>query len=194
MLLAAIIVIPMVTVIRFENEILAVSVPRTPTELQISRSIEPITGKKVYVSCQHIKENDEFHDQTTLGKNTFVPYYGSLPVIILQTEVCQAFDEYADLPEKSRLNSGHVQSLLTITHEAIHVTGVKDEATADCYALQNIKKTASSVGATSADAHFLQRLAADLQITTSDPEYLSSECRDGGSLDLDTVRVGIFPY
>jgi len=70
-----------------------------------------------------------------------------------------------------------------LAHESLHLRGVKDEASAECYAIQFIPRVARGLGATVANAEVLHALA--LRAYPYHPrEYLSPECRSGGALDL----------
>ncbi|MBM4363741.1 MAG: hypothetical protein FJ104_13755, partial [Deltaproteobacteria bacterium] len=104
----------------------------------------------------------------------------------------------ASLPGRpSREYENVVLSLLTVSHEVMHLAGVYDEATAQCHGLQWVAFVARELGADAEDA---QSLAAYLfrevypraKATPRMAEYYSDECRAGGSLDL-TPNDGSFP-
>jgi hypothetical protein len=71
-----------------------------------------------------------------------------------------------------------------LAHESVHLRGVRDEAAAECYGLQSTAFTARALGAPPAYA----RALADYTFWNVRPPvdygYFSSECRDGGKLDL----------
>jgi hypothetical protein len=79
-----------------------------------------------------------------------------------------------------------VTAVLVLSHEAQHLRGIRDEATAQCYAIQRMPLAAERLGSPPAEAraiavHFLE---VDQPLVPS--EYaLPAECRDGGGLDLD---------
>jgi hypothetical protein len=77
-------------------------------------------------------------------------------------------------------------ALHTLAHETWHVRGIRDEATADCYALQSVAAVAQTLGAGAVDAQALAAYyAAHFDaIRRPPPLYRSAECRDGGTLDL----------
>ena len=72
-----------------------------------------------------------------------------------------------------------------LAHESSHLAGIRDEAAADCYGLQRTAFVAESLGADPAKAQQLARLALAERAVTAPANYRSSECHDGGALDLD---------
>jgi hypothetical protein len=81
-----------------------------------------------------------------------------------------------------------VQALETISHESYHLLGYRNEATAECYGLQSLWYSAVKLGAAPDVGETLAALYAKAMYparrTSAHPEYWSSECRDGGKLDL----------
>lgn len=76
-----------------------------------------------------------------------------------------------------------------LTHEAMHLAGILDEAAAECAAVQRDERTAQLLGATQRQAVRLA-LAYWIRVYPDMPDgYQSAECRRGGSLDenLDTA-------
>lgn len=84
-----------------------------------------------------------------------------------------------------------VYAALVLSHESQHLRGVRDEGTAQCYAIQTLPLVAERLGsppdeARSVAAHFL---AVD-QPRMSTDYTLPSDCVDGGSLDLNPQSSG----
>jgi hypothetical protein len=77
-----------------------------------------------------------------------------------------------------------VHALETLAHESWHLAGHVDEATTECYALQTIALVAERLGAPREQGERLARAAFVGLYPGMPPEYHSSECRDGGKLDL----------
>ncbi len=80
------------------------------------------------------------------------------------------------------------RALAVLTHEAWHLRGVGDEATTECYALQSGVQIGQRLGLSEDTARQLmrQQLAENALQGRGNPEYLvSSDCRDGGRLDLN---------
>jgi hypothetical protein len=84
-----------------------------------------------------------------------------------------------------------VYAALVLSHESQHLRGVRDEGTAQCYAIQKLPLVAERLGsppdeARAAAAHFL---AVDEPRMPTD-YALPSDCVDGGSLDLNPQSPG----
>jgi hypothetical protein len=77
-----------------------------------------------------------------------------------------------------------VRALNTLAHESWHLAGVRNEAAAQCYAVQSIEFTARRLGADDARARRLALAFVATQYDRMPPAYRSEECRDGGELDL----------
>lgn len=85
-----------------------------------------------------------------------------------------------------------VHALETLAHESWHLAGHVDEATTECYALQTIAFVADRLGAPREQGEQLARAAFLGLYASMPPEYHSSECRDGGELDL-RPRSSVWP-
>jgi len=72
----------------------------------------------------------------------------------------------------------------TLAHESFHLRGFESEAITECYALQNTALVAERLGIPAARAQKLQTWVYLRGYPNEPEEYRSSECRDGGSLDL----------
>ena len=76
-----------------------------------------------------------------------------------------------------------------LSHESWHLAGVRDEAATQCYALQSNAETAMRLGADRDDA----LAVADFIVRKVQPilpaDYRSSDCFDGGPLDLHPERA-----
>lgn len=75
-------------------------------------------------------------------------------------------------------------ALATLAHESWHLAGVEDEATADCYAIQTVELVASRLGLPADQARGLAAFAKANHRVGQGAAYASSECSDGGALDL----------
>ena len=83
-------------------------------------------------------------------------------------------------------------ALQTIAHESVHLSGVEDEAVAECYGMQMLAWVAWKLGATDALA---RQMAADYWreyylVERRGTPYFDEGCRDGGVLDLAPDRAG----
>jgi len=77
-------------------------------------------------------------------------------------------------------------AVATLAHEAQHLHGILNEAKAECYGMQAITRTAQLLGRTRTEGRYLARLYwhREYHDEDRDPAYFSTECRDGGELDL----------
>lgn len=76
------------------------------------------------------------------------------------------------------------ESMLTLAHEAVHLSGQRDESLTQCAALQRVALVAERLGATPLYARQLSRRALASLANFPANYRLSPECRDGGALDL----------
>jgi hypothetical protein len=80
------------------------------------------------------------------------------------------------------------RAIAVLAHEAWHLRGESDEATTECYALQSGVEVGQRLGLSESRARQLmrQQLTENALRGPGSFEYrLTSECRDGGSLDLN---------
>ncbi len=75
-------------------------------------------------------------------------------------------------------------ALATVAHESWHLAGVQDEPTADCYAIQTVERVALRLGLPAEQARGLAAFAKANHRVGQGATYASSQCRDGGALDL----------
>ena len=74
----------------------------------------------------------------------------------------------------------------------MHVSGIRDEAKAECEGMQTIAKAAVLLGRPPAEARYLAVLYARHWYPGWPPRYRSPECHDGGRLDL-RLSVNVWP-
>jgi hypothetical protein len=72
----------------------------------------------------------------------------------------------------------------TLAHEAFHLRGFQDEGVTECYALQNTAFVAERLGVSTGHARKLQRWVYLKGYPNEPEDYHSSDCYDGGRLDL----------
>jgi hypothetical protein len=80
-----------------------------------------------------------------------------------------------------------VYAIWTLAHEAVHLSGQRDEPTTDCWSMQHIEETARRLNVGPVAAHAMATYAASWYASTwaqAKPDYYSPECHDGGALDL----------
>jgi hypothetical protein len=74
------------------------------------------------------------------------------------------------------------EALMTLAHESMHLRGWLDEATAQCYGLQELAFTVEQLGGSLAEGVAVARYMQALQQWLPE-EYRSSGCAAGGSLE-----------
>jgi hypothetical protein len=75
-----------------------------------------------------------------------------------------------------------------LSHESWHLAGVRDEAQAQCYALQTNAATAQRLGASAGDAQAVAGFILREVQPALPADYRTRDCFDGGPLDLDPAR------
>jgi hypothetical protein len=75
-----------------------------------------------------------------------------------------------------------------LSHEAWHLAGVRDEAVAQCYALQSNAGTAMRLGAGQGDAHAIAEFILREVQPALPSDYRTRDCFDDGPLDLHRDR------
>ena len=98
----------------------------------------------------------------------------------LKRHVCKRLSAFPDVADDDII----VRAMNTLAHESWHLAGVRNEATAECYAVQTIEFTAKRLGADPPRARQLALAFVVTQYERMPSSYQSEECRDGGELDL----------
>ena len=99
----------------------------------------------------------------------------------LKADVCRSLGRYmrsAADPSMDEVFAVHI-----VSHEAMHMAGVMDEALAECAAVQRDIQTARLLGATSSEAAALAERYWIEGYPLLPDEYRTSDCRPGGPLD-----------
>jgi hypothetical protein len=140
-----------------------------------------LVGDPVEVNCQ--TAGQEFVD---VGSELGYVRYGPDGVPERATLIKHA--QCADLSQYLRSHGDHaddgqVVAVHVLTHEAMHMAGITDEARAECLAMQRDAKTARLLGASPQEAADLAgRYWREFYPRMSD-DYRSADCRPGGALD-----------
>ncbi len=77
-----------------------------------------------------------------------------------------------------------LHALHTLAHESWHLDGIEVESTAECYAIQTTALVAERLGASPEEAEASARVVATQIYPRMPSGYVTSDCRDGGPLDL----------
>jgi hypothetical protein len=162
---------------------------RSRADPRYSRVASALVGQPVEALCWSGRSWRRVTQSVFEGRREpsgFAAVYDPEGRIHLSPDVCEALS-LIDRP-RERLDSDDVVELAfglgTLAHEAEHSAGRFNEAVAECYAMQKVRRTARALGAT-------ERLAAELARTYLRElypfglrTYRTPRCRDGGPLDL----------
>lgn len=139
-----------------------------------------LTGEPAPVSCETFLES-------WMPTNIWALGYVSpdLKHISLRHGVCRRLQEVIDSPDPN--SRFHSTAVVALTHEAMHVRGLTNEAQTECAAIQRAGKAAMLLGVPDRVARELARAYWSVQYQqirqTTDDSYYSVECRPNGALD-----------
>jgi hypothetical protein len=114
-------------------------------------------------------------------------FVAGLSDVQLSPEVCEALTRFAYGPPRLRHGRPSPETALAVVvfaHEIGHTVIGSNEAAAECWAVQRAKTVARVFGATAATAAAVGRVYLREHYPKLPPGYQSSECYDGGALDL----------
>lgn len=156
---------------------------RLRLESRLAQAASAIVGVPVDVHCQAFGE--AFVDAgMELGYVGFGPDGVPERRTLIKRGPCRDLADYvggghADVDPEA------VVAVHTLTHEAIHMTGVTDEAETECLAVQRDAEMARLLGAAPADAYELAAYYWTNVYPRMPDAYRSGECRNGGELDAN---------
>ena len=119
---------------------------------------------------------------------TLVP----LPTVTLGPAICSELTRLAhdDLPVwRDESPDALAWSVETLAHELMHVSGIRNEAKAECYGMQTIPAVAVALGRTAKEGRYLATLYWRHWYPWIVRSYRSRQCRNGGRLDLRASDV-----
>lgn len=152
-------------------------------------AVSPVADRDVNIHCKN-----EYLGQFATSRYTgYVPYEAGDPLgtgtdVFLRSSVCDTLAEAIDNWDTTVEYAAAVQVL---THEAKHVAGEKDEAAAECAAMQEMAGVAVRLGAPRDVARKLAVTYHRSLYERMPSEYQSGECVKGGKLDL---KLGDGPW
>jgi hypothetical protein len=152
--------------------------PRTPLDRISSR----IAGKPVRARCGGARQWNAV-GEGVLGYAVVGGDLSTLaPRVCSRLRAMEAGARPVDL-----LISG--AALVTVAHEAEHLHGIANEAVAECYAIQRAPSVARALHIDAGYAALAVRMYWDAY-PERPPAYRSTECYDGGPLDLAPAKPG----
>jgi hypothetical protein len=140
-----------------------------------------LAGFPVVVDCQ--SAGQEFIDA---GAELGYVRYGQDGVperaTLIKRAQCKDLSRYLS-SSRDHPDVGQVLAVHVLTHEAMHMSGITDEARAECLAMQRNALTARLLGASpEAAANLARRYWREFYPRMTE-RYKSAECRPGGQLD-----------
>ena len=153
---------------------------RAEAVARFSDEASQISGKDVSVRC------DEARDYVGAVQHADGVAVVGGELAILTPEIC--FDLYRLAFDGEVTGSRTGRAVAVLAHEAWHLRGEADESTVECYALQSGVTLGRRLGLDEDDARRLMRqqlVENELRGVGSLEYRLTSECRNGGDLDLD---------
>ena len=144
-----------------------------------------VAGRPAQVRCEDFSDGEIVARRRRPVQRSLRPDVCSHLVHFMQTpagaEACLAARRCDERTETS------AEALKILAHESYHLPGVKNEAAAECYAMQAVPRVARSLaGVSFADAHGLAVIVYLVSYPGMPPAYRSGECRPGGALDLSS--------
>lgn len=163
---------------------------RSRTDLRLSQIATSLAQRNVpmHIRCWSRNEWDTLSTAMNVGAVT----NGFLTEADFSGEDCNALErllQFRRAPKSISARSNLQYALFVFTHEIEHLSGTVSESSAECFALQDAAKVARRLGA---PAMFADRIGAFFWLSVyplDAPEYKSSDCRNGGPLDLHPNRT-----
>ena len=154
---------------------------RAHQERRLGRAASVLAGARVAVRCQTL--GGAFVDGgPELGYVRWRADGHPEPWALLKRDQCRQLGAYVrsgtHRPSRDQVLAVHV-----LTHEAMHLSGRLDEATAECAAVQRDARTARLLGAGTADAAGLAASYWRDVYPLMPGGYRDEQCRAGGSMD-----------
>lgn len=169
--------VPLLAVVAFQQE-------HRQNEQRLGRVATEIAGRKVSVVCPGLLQR-----LVDISPNAGTVYFNAegepADFTDLDEETCATLDDFAEGDTGPSDELKVARALHVLAHESSHLAGVRSEAEADCYGLQRTAVVAESLGADADEARRLAYIALEERRLTAPADYRSSECRNGGALDLD---------
>ena len=156
---------------------------RAGNEERLSAVASEIAGREVKVRCPGPVIR-HFAWDTVEGSVRFDAQGKPADETRLQDFSCAQLDALAEGRRKGT-EADTALAVNVLAHEAWHLAGIADEAVAECRSLQTLAWTAERLGAPAGEGRRLARLYLATGHGALPDRYQSSQCRDGGELDLN---------
>ena len=150
-------------------------------ERRLARVASAVVGAKVGVRCQSFGE--AFVDaRIELGYVRYRPDGRPERSTLIKRDQCRDLAAY-QRSDKHHPSGAQVVAVHVLTHEAMHMAGIVDEARAECAAVQRDARTARLLGASPADARVLAGRYWRTVYPLMPDGYRTRDCGPGGPLD-----------
>ncbi|HEY5202600.1 MAG TPA: hypothetical protein VIJ31_16995 [Acidothermaceae bacterium] len=157
-------------------------VDRVTLESRLSHSSSTLLGMHVEVDCQTLT-GSALDMGNELGYVKWGPDGIPEHKTLIKHQQCNDLHGYLN-SSKQHPSAAQILAVHVLTHESMHMSGITSEAIAECDAMQHDAAMAEVMGAKPGAAHKLA-VAYWLMVYPNMPDgYRSSDCRQGGSLDL----------
>ena len=162
---------------------------RSRIEPELSRVAEQLAEKEVEVRCwshedwRTLLRERRTHERDVVDPLGFARTGGRR--VHLSPDTCLALVDlrYRRLRPRDRIRAYRLADAVdTLAHEAMHTSGIADEAKAECFAIQLIERAAQDLGVEHAYAEDLAETYWE-DYPLLDSQYRSDECRNGGEYD-----------
>ena len=168
---------------------LSAAIPDDALDNQVSHIASDLTNHNVRVDCSdNMPDNSRAYVATfNIPRSRIAP-----PVMTIDQNICEDLLTITD-PNNASLKEytyDGIRSVLTVLHEDEHIRQVRNEAEADCYAMQKLSGALEDTLYVDAEVgeeyaqNVVNRVAGERSI-----KYRSNECRPGGDYDLGIGSV-----
>lgn len=148
---------------------------RVRLEGTLAAAASQIAGREVYVRCQSFAA--AFVDPTANAGHVAFDMEGRAEAkALIKRDQCRDLARYVR-SDKTQPSREEVIAVHVLTHEAVHMSGILDEAETECRAMHLDQRMAKLLGAPSLSA---RRLAIEYQrdvYPNMPPEYRSESCK-----------------
>ncbi len=163
--------------------------PASELERRLGEIASVVARRPVQVRCE------DFSAGKALEPGGVVQFNGeqSADFTRIRPDVCTALLQFMRRPAGTAAcaRAGSCDSrvlrsadaLTVLAHESSHLEGIRNEAVAQCYAMQAVPRIARALGASTEDGHALASLEYAFAYPRMPPAYRSPDCRSGGALD-----------
>lgn len=149
---------------------------------RLTRAASILAGHPVHVECQRL--GGALIDMgSELGYVAYGPDGKPGDTTVIKHDACQALYDWMG-SDKNDPTELQIIAVHVLAHEAEHLAGYTSEAIAECRSVQTTEQAALLLGASPAQARALAVTYADDIYPRMPDDYRTTDCRDGGRLDL----------